>query len=108
MGQEYKIFAGVLGEGKLYVGTEYFTDEETALDDAYLKATDAYAKYTDRTIEVIMVDDEVTRDVAEEIYDEEMDDNIEYFVVPVDDEDEDGDYIEEEKSDDLEDEVDED
>ena len=81
---EFKIFAGVIGQEDLFVRTDFFVDEESALDEAYGIACEVYKKNPDRTVETIMEEDEVTKDQAEEIFEEEMEDSIDYLVIPVD------------------------
>lgn len=95
MGKNYGIYAGLVGDYDIFLYTREFDNEEEAYNHAYEMAIEKYV--SDRTIEDIMEEDDVSKSRAEEIYDDEMEDNIEYFVVPYDDDDDDYEYLEDEE-----------
>lgn len=89
---EFKIYAGLNGGfgGAEYIETLEFDTESEATDYAYDLAVQEYEGYIGnyglRSIEDIMEEDEASEDEAQEIYEEEMDSWLDFFVELVDDE----------------------
>ncbi len=87
--RKWKIFAGLSGGfgGAHYVKTVSGTEQE-AQDEAYELAKEEYESYEGlhglRTIDEIMDEDGVDHEEAEEIYNEEMESWLEYYVKPAD------------------------
>lgn len=87
---KFKIFAGLGGGfgGASYEGTFDYSNEQEAYDDAYSRAIECYGSYEGmhglRSIEDIMDEDGVDEEEAEEIYSEERESWLDYWVEQVD------------------------
>ena len=88
--QEYEVWAGLGGGfgGANYKGTYEFMDYNEAMEEAREDAVEYYVLYEGtnglRTVEEIAEENpELDEDEVLEIYNEEMEDRIEYYVVEV-------------------------
>lgn len=85
--EKYNIYAGLGGSfgGASFVATEEFKDENEAWEYAYDYAVEIYESYAGyhgiRTVEDIMEEDEVDESEAIEIYQEEIEDWVEYYAI---------------------------
>ena len=85
--EKYNIYAGLGGSfgGASFITTEECKDETAAFKYAYDCAVEIYESYVGyhglRTVEDIMEEDEVDESEAIEIYQEEMEDWLEYYAI---------------------------
>ena len=85
--EKYNIYAGLSGSfgGASFITTEEFKSLDDAYEYAYECAVEEYESYLGyhglRTVEDIMVEDEVDESEAIEIYQEEMESWIDYYAI---------------------------
>lgn len=90
--EKYNIYAGLNGGfgGASFITTEEFKDIHDAYEYAYDCAVEIYESYVGchglRTIEDIMEEEEVDESEAVEIYQEEMEDWLDYYAINKDEE----------------------
>lgn len=97
--EEYNLFWGLLDDDNMSSKVAEFESEMDADDAAYKLACEEYDKRPLRTVPEIMDEDEVSEEIAQEIYADEKEENIEWYADPLN---EFGEDIEEEFDEDLE------
>lgn len=97
--EEYNLFWGLLDDVNLSSKVAEFESEMDADYAAYKLACEEYDKRPLRTVPEIMDEDEVSEEIAQEIYADEKEENIEWYADPLNEFEED---IEEEFDEDLE------
>lgn len=98
--EEYNLFWGLLDDDEMSSKVAEFESELDADTAAYDLACEEYNKRPLRTVEEIMDEDEVSEDIAADIYADEREENIEWYADPVNG----FDVEEEEEDEDLEEE----
>lgn len=101
--EEYNLFWGLLDDDNVSSKVAEFESEMDADYAAYKLACEEYDKRPLRTVPEIMDEDEVSEEVAQEIYADEKEENIEWYADPlnefgedIEEEEEDGDLEEDE------------
>ena len=97
--EEYNLFWGLLDDDNMSSKVAEFESEMDADYAAYKLACEGYDRRPLRTVPEIMDEDEVSEEVAQEIYADEKEENIEWYADPLNEFEED---IEEEFDEDLE------
>lgn len=81
--EEYNLFWGLLDDDEMSSKVAEFESELDADTAAYDLACEEYNKRPLRTVEEIMDEDEVSEDIAADIYADEREENIEWYADPV-------------------------
>ena len=81
--EEYNLFWGLLDDVNMSSKVAEFESEIDANEAAYKLACEEYDKRPVRTVLEIMDEDEVSEEVAQEIYADEKEENIEWYADPL-------------------------
>lgn len=82
--EEYNLFWGLLDDDNMSSKVAEFKSEMDADYAAYKLACEEYDKRPLRTVPEIMDEDEVSEEIAQEIYADEKEENIEWYADPLD------------------------
>jgi hypothetical protein len=89
--KEFTLYYGLVADDEYLEKTDLFENEEDANEAARVLACEEYAIRPSRTIEEIIDDEDVDADEAKMIFDEEMEENIDFYVDPIEEVEEDED-----------------